>query len=378
MKENITLLLLLSSVVLVFSVPLHTEGRWIVDEKGQHVRLACVNWYGADQKDFMVGGLEQQPLEVLVKTIKTLGFNCVRLPWSLQMYIENPTINNRTKLASNLDFLNKPALFILDRVIETLASQEIMIILDNHMSNADWCCSGSDGNGLWYTTNYPASVWTSTWLDIVKRYRNVSMVIGTDLRNELRTGCVNGQCRTAVWGGSDPNTDWHGAAQNLGNQILSINPNLLIFVEGINYALDLTGVRNLPIKLNVADRVVYEAHNYQWDFSFSSYNDFKSKLDNSWGYIVNENIAPLWLGEFGTCHSSVSCVQGNSAQGIWFQYLIQYIKSNDLSWSYWALDGTESSGTGRTYNAEESYGILNMQWSGVKLNEMMEALKTIQ
>ena len=30
-----------------------------------------------------------------------------------------------------------------------------MVILDNHVSRADWCCSETDGNGFWYNADYP-------------------------------------------------------------------------------------------------------------------------------------------------------------------------------------------------------------------------------
>jgi len=37
------------------------------------------------------------------------------------------------------------ALDILDKVINSLASYGLFVILDNHMSDADWCCSGTNG-----------------------------------------------------------------------------------------------------------------------------------------------------------------------------------------------------------------------------------------
>ena len=40
-------------------LPLHTKGRFIVDEGGNRIKLACVNWYGAEEMDFVVAGLEK-------------------------------------------------------------------------------------------------------------------------------------------------------------------------------------------------------------------------------------------------------------------------------------------------------------------------------
>ena len=36
-------------------LPLSTSSRWIVDAKGKRVKLACINWSGAAQKDGVVG-----------------------------------------------------------------------------------------------------------------------------------------------------------------------------------------------------------------------------------------------------------------------------------------------------------------------------------
>ena len=45
--------------LLIVSLPLHTKGRFIVDEEGNRIKLACVNWYGAEEMDFVVAGLEK-------------------------------------------------------------------------------------------------------------------------------------------------------------------------------------------------------------------------------------------------------------------------------------------------------------------------------
>jgi hypothetical protein len=48
------------------------------------------------------------------------------------------------------------------------------------------CCSNDDGEGLWYTSEYPAEVFFDHWTFLSQRYRNNPMVIGADLRNEIR------------------------------------------------------------------------------------------------------------------------------------------------------------------------------------------------
>ena len=76
-----------------FQFPFKTQGNKIVDSAGQPVKLAGVNWYGAEEKDFIVGGLDRAPLDEIVTYVQKNGFNSVRLPFSVEMFIENPIIN---------------------------------------------------------------------------------------------------------------------------------------------------------------------------------------------------------------------------------------------------------------------------------------------
>src|SRR5262245_15243286 len=66
-------------------LPLSTCGRWIVDRARRRVKLASVNWYGASDVRHVVGGLDRLTLARLAGTIRTLGFNSVRLPFSNEM-----------------------------------------------------------------------------------------------------------------------------------------------------------------------------------------------------------------------------------------------------------------------------------------------------
>ena len=63
-------------------------------------------------------------------------------------------------------------------------------------------------------------------------------------------------------------------------QVLDINPNWLIFVEGLSYATDLTAVRSCPIVLSIPNRLVYSAHNYAWSYNGSVQASGYGKADN--------------------------------------------------------------------------------------------------
>ena len=344
--------------------PLHTAGYRIVDAAGHTVRLASVNWFGFDEKEYVAGGLDHAPLAAIVHQIQRLGVNSVRLPWANEVLERNPVVPGYA-VAANPQFKGKRALDVMDAVIDALARARIMVILDNHVSRADWCCSETDGNGLWYNARYPERAWLADWQTIARRYRNQPWVVGADLRNELRNG--------AAWGGSDPAHDWHAAAERGGNAVLAANPKLLIMVEGPHYSTDFTGFDKLPVRLPIAHRLVYSPHAYYSpEHPFASYDELRQAYDARALFLLRS--APVWVGEFGTCQD-LHCGP-NSA---WFRLFIEYLQRNpDLSWSYWPLNGTQSSGVTRKYDTVETFGLLSTDYRHSAAPELVQLLRTIE
>ena len=80
---------------------------------------------------------------------------------------------------------------IFDETVDALTKAGVMVILNNHISDAMWCCSEDDGNGLWHNENYSADYWSQTVRDMSKRYSTNLMVVANDLRNEIRYDSKN-------------------------------------------------------------------------------------------------------------------------------------------------------------------------------------------
>jgi len=347
--------------------PLHTKGHEIVDAAGHPVRLASVNWYGFDQQEYVVGGLDHAPLATIVEMIRQIGANSVRLPWANETLERDPVVPGYAVLA-NPQFKGKHAMEVMDAVIAALARAHVMVILDNHVSRADWCCSETDGNGLWYSKEYPETAWLADWKAIATRYRNQPWVIGADLRNELRNG--------ATWGGTDPAHDWHAAAERGGKAVLAANPRLLIMVEGPEYSTNLAGFDKLSVNLPVAHRLVYSPHAY---FSGGqtppAYEDLKKLYETRATFLLHaEPGVPLWVGEFGACQT-LEC--GTEAD--WFRLFVRFLSENpQISWGYWPLNGTQSSGVTRKYDALETFGLLSTDYKRVAASQIVELLRSIQ
>ena len=330
---------------------LHTSGGAILDSTNTNIGLSGVNWFGFETANYTPHGLWARSWQSMLDQIKSLGYNVIRLPFSDAMLQPGvmPTGIDYTK---NPDLVHLTSLQVMDKIVAGADQRGIKIILDNHRSSPG---GGPEANGLWYTSEYPESRWISDWEMLVTRYKNMGNIVGVDLRNEPHD--------PACWDCGDPAKDWRLAAEKAGNAILDINPNLLIIVEGVSsfngqstwWGGNLIGARQYPVRLKVPYRLVYSPHEYPSSVSgqpwFSDPNypkNLPAVWDKYWGYLVNENIAPILVGEFGTRDQTASDQQ-------WLQAFTAYIHQKGLSWTFWSLN-PDSGDTG---------GLLLDDWTSV-------------
>ena len=339
--------------------PLSTCNRFIVDKNGYRFKLIGVNWYGAQEKRFVNEGLHQRPLKDIVKTIKKMGFNSIRLPFSNEM-LRAKTVDKQF-LKANPELFDKTPLEVFDEVIKALTDEGIAVILNNHSSKAMWCCLWEE-DGLWYTRDYPEDQWVKDWIMLANRYRKIPGVIAADLRNEVRVSKWRGTIIPGMprWGSGTTN-DWKRAAERAGNAILKINPNLLIIVEGINFPrYHLRGVRNKPVQLIRPSQLVYAVHNYAFTgpkilgpkYGEMEWEEYKKLMDEEWGFLLSKDYydqRPVWLSEFGS---------GPKSPQKWFKNVIRYMKEQDVDFAYWPLNAGPVYSTGN----EETFGLLRKDW----------------
>ena len=157
----------------------------VVDSANVRVKLACVNWYGAHMENYVVNGLDKRPAADIAGTIAELGFNCVRLPFSLEQFFDDPEVV-ASHVSADPSLAGLSSMQVFDATVSALTSAGLMVILNNHNSKAGWCCSEHDGDGLWYTHDYPEEMWLEALEKMAERYAADPMVVGIDLRNELR------------------------------------------------------------------------------------------------------------------------------------------------------------------------------------------------
>jgi endoglucanase len=328
----------------------HTSGNRIVDEAGNPAIFNGLNWFGFETANYSPHGLWSYSLDSFMDQIKAHGYNLIRLPYSTQMFDAGSmpvSINPNT----NPDLIGLTPLQLMDRVVQEAGERGIQIILDRHRPD-----SGGQSE-LWYTAQYSEARWISDWVMLAEHYANNPTVIGADLHNEPHG--------TASWGTGNLATDWRLAAERAGNAILAANPKWLILVEGVSsnvqgdsgsywWGGNLRGVQNFPVRLNVANRLVYSPHDYgpgvasqSWFSDPNFPNNMPALWDSYWGYISKNNIAPILMGEFGG-----RGVDTTSTEGIWQNKLVDYIKQNDLYWTYWCLNP----------NSGDTGGLLQDDW----------------
>src|SRR5437762_1094868 len=59
----------------------HTSGNQILDSDKKPVRIAGINWFGFETERNIVGGTEYFSYMDMLKQIKGLGYNLIRLPF---------------------------------------------------------------------------------------------------------------------------------------------------------------------------------------------------------------------------------------------------------------------------------------------------------
>ncbi|RKK66323.1 hypothetical protein BFJ69_g15508 [Fusarium oxysporum] len=348
-----------------YTLPLRTRGRDIVDVNGRRFKLASVNWYGASDEFFVAGGLDIQHRDDIAKTIKKLGFNSVRLPYADELVIKNPVVEEK-HLRANPDLVGLRALDIFHIIVQTLTKSGIAVIVNNHITSATWCCGADPCDAGWSNDHLgpicrvrqTEDEWIQHWETIMLPHINNPLVIGVDLRNEIR----------GLWG-TMPWSKWAPAAERCGNRLLQMNRDWLVIVEGTESSNDLSKVCKRPILLDVTHRLVYSAHVYAWSgwgswegrFLQRDYDSFAKTMHHNWGYIVDKQIAPVWVGEIG------APVQPSVGDANYWQHLVRFLQEKDSDFGYWALNARKPKG-----NATERYGLLQDDWKTPVLDYRMK------
>ena len=353
--------------------PFFTHGNQIVDAAGNPQRLACVGWNGGNSVKPSLEGLDQVSYQSTMSDMVRLGFNCTRVLTFARGVLDNTG-----------GYLNT-----LDNVIDYAGTIGLRVIVDIHNDEGGHGPEDNWGtapvNGIWYdkggATNGTDGVNPGTisdgdfqqaWVNLATRWKEKPAILGYDLINEPHAGLT-------VWGGyggwvPGSNRDIRAMYMRVGNAIHAIDPRPLIIAEGVQdygagaYEGDLRGVAEYPVTLKVPNKVVYSAHVYPHEVSDvpADYGPkWIDRMNLLWGFIVKQDIAPVFIGECGDWLATpdaqawaaafVSYVNGTAPGGPNFSPGQQ-----GISWDWWVWGTTENGG------AVPDFGVLTA-WSGGSL-----------
>ncbi len=315
---------------------LRTEGKAIVDENGNNVLLRGMGlggWMvqegymlqtagfaspqhqireriedliGAEStQEFYDAWLENHVQKIDIDSLKSWGFNSVRLPMHYNLYTlpveDEPIAGQHTWLDKGFE--------LTDNLIEWCKANEMYVILDLHAAPGG---QGYDEGISDYDPDKP-SLWQSfanrtkmvaLWKRLAERYKDEPWVGGYDLLNEPNWDLPGGTALRSLY-------------VDCTNAIREVDTKHIIFIEGNWFANDFTGLTP-PWD----DNLVYSPHKY-W-----STND---KGSIQWVLTLrDQHNVPLYLGESGE----------NS--NVWFRDAIKLLEDENIGWAWWPMKKVEA------------------------------------
>lgn len=188
----------------------------IVDKNNQPVSLHGLSWFGFNTSNHVVHGLWQSDFDTMVKQIKSLGFNAVRLPIQFD-FVNDPSIQPSGINTScgapnscNLDVPTDSALHTLQWVVTQFTNDGIFVLIDDHYEDT--------------TYEQNPTQWINDWKQIATLFKS-NPLVGYDLLNEPDSHGI-------TWEGTSGGPALGNSYLTVANAIYAIDPNKLILIEG--------------------------------------------------------------------------------------------------------------------------------------------------
>jgi aryl-phospho-beta-D-glucosidase BglC (GH1 family) len=185
------------------------------------------------------------------------GFNVIRVPLTYRIFEDNSAPGRYKQ--EGWDFL--------DKYIAWAKQYKVYLLLDMHIAQGGYQPSEA-GKKLWNDSNLQLR-YRSLWKAIAGRYANETIIAGYDLLNEPHPA-------SSATDGDGDNKQWKTLAQQVIDDIRSVDRNHLIVVEAVNWIDDGTisdwspeVLENFQFMVN-DDNVMYDFHFYfPFDYVFA-------------------------------------------------------------------------------------------------------------
>jgi aryl-phospho-beta-D-glucosidase BglC (GH1 family) len=198
-------------------------------------QIRCISFFGLEtpQKDFMCSW--EKPIEYYLKEVADLGFNSIRLPFSIQ-------------------YINEGDLSKMDHFIQECYKNNLNVVLDCHRVESTWQGPTPFYSGL------TQQQFNDMWLGVLDRYINFPNVVGGNVYNEYQS--------------EDPIYMMDYSRKLIQAVEDKFGDRFIHFVTGTLWSNELhdTSLEDMPCK----DRIFYSVHKYpftsatfekDWDYS---------------------------------------------------------------------------------------------------------------
>ena len=364
----------------------------IVDMNGTEVWLTGCNWFGYNTGTNIFDGVWNCNLEESLKSIADHGFNVLRVPMSAELLLqwkngEYPKANYNNAYNEKLNSMN--SLEIFDYVLTLCEQNGMKVIIDIHTAKTD---AAGHNHSVWYRDDITVDDFVESLSWVADRYKNNDTIIGYDLKNEPHGKAS--EMPHAIWNDSASPNNWKRVAERAGNAVLDANPHALIIIEGIQiyptniekndfqstddedylntwWGANLMAVRKYPIDFGPPERnsqIVYSPHDYgprvyeqPWFEGGFTYDSLmKDAWYDYWLYIQEENIAPIFVGEWG------GFMEGDNLK--WMEYFRQLIAEKHLHHTFWCYNANSGDTGGlvkddfKTWDEEKYNFVKEVLW----------------
>lgn len=373
------------------------ENAEIVDMNGNPVWLTGCNWFGYNVGSQVFDGVWSQNMHKMLNEIADHGFNLLRVPMSTEILLQWK--NNEPDPMIKINEWENPELTIegvvggtpmysfdiWNKAVEWCRENGIKIMIDIHSASTS---SSGHQVPLWYDSNFSTDDWIEALSWFADYYKDDDTIIAIDLKNEPH-GKNDGQ-GMAKWDDSTDPNNWKYAAETCAAAVLEKNPYLLIMVEGIevypkfeigstwdspsvDYAHygdeskqpfygawwggNFRGARDYPVDLGqYQSQLVYSPHDYGplvWEQSWFA-KDFNTEtlLDDywydTWAYLIEENISPLLMGEWGGFLDEEHDSTGDNRK--WMTCLRDYMIEKRIHHTFWCFNENSGDTGGLVYD----------------------------
>ena len=309
----------------------------------------------------MFDGLWSANLEEAINAMAERGINLLRVPISTEIVWQwskgDFPMPNSLNGNANPNLVGLNSLEVFDRFLEVAKSEGMKVMLDFHSAKTN---AVGHLKPMWYEDEITAEVFYQSWEWIAERYKNDDTMVAFDLENEPHGKPWEG-APFAMWNSSTDGDNWKHVAETAAKRILAIHPNILIMVEGTEstpkegdsftsrdeddyhnnwWGGNLRGVKDHPVDLGeYQNKLVYSPHDYgplvyeqPWfkkDFTIETL--YEDVWHDNWAYIMEDDIAPLLIGEWGGFMDA-----GPNQK--WMQAIADYILDNKIHHTFWCFN----------------------------------------